>query len=310
MSWLFGRGKKKDPPPPPPAEPSEATEGEDPELAAMTVEQRAAFEEEQSKKSSEQTATKAVTIPAAEVLIAFERCGKPLLPPTSQVIIPDDLLRFLAKERVERTAWDTPTTIPAGEEINHNSHLGVALYIDRSKNKNVVMYEHNNNNNNTKIELLRAVWLELDPPAVDTRRKKGLTDDRIGLSYLQRKLAYGISFERCPNPNSNSNPNSDDFKNPDTVVVFFVALPSRPMICKLLPIPTTEAATDVFAPFVFCLINGAPCVAHHIWVQSTEPAHVWQLPTVNYVEIFGYRLDGDSGSGDGGWVMEVERIVP
>merc|ERR1712086_445481 len=73
------------------------------------------------------------------------------------------------------------------------------------------------------------------------------------------------------------------------VSVSFVAIAKRSMELRWL--------VDSGLPVIIALLkpNGTddavPCVVERVWVQSTEPKGFFSMPTVEYVDLIGYRLD-------------------
>lgn len=102
---------------------------------------------------------------------------------------------------------------PRGSRFNLDHH-DMCLYIARSKNANVVVYqakykpEHSDNlgeggeNVNSGVrtectlhptETLHPMWIKLEPEHVARRRARGETDDRCELNMIEKKMAFGCS---------------------------------------------------------------------------------------------------------------------
>mmetsp|Transcript_57447 Transcript_57447/g.65882 ORF Transcript_57447/g.65882 Transcript_57447/m.65882 type:complete len:210 (+) Transcript_57447:40-669(+) len=165
---------------------------------------------------------------------------------------------------------DRGTRFP-GDQAN------VAVYIERSKNKNIVCYAAQCDKENTK-ELnakapVDAYWLDIDPEYVKANRDKGKMDDREELNLVDRTMAYGHSA-------------SEPIVTTEGLVYFtlsFVALSSRKMQFLL-------AGEDGTAPAMLCVIGGEVSIAVRLYVKAKEPKHFWNLPTVEYVELFGISI--------------------
>lgn len=153
----------------------------------------------------------------------------------------------------------------------------ICLYIERSKNANIVVYEARIDGEGAAAKLqtpdaLDAYWLDRDPEYQAKARAKGKNDDREDLNMLERNFAYGVSCDHVA---------------PDQpVVVQFVAIAKRRM--------TLELDDETKLPVVKCNLRpeGCPdplvCIVERVWVQSTEPKHFWQMPSVEYIDIHGY----------------------
>lgn len=176
----------------------------------------------------------------------------------------------------------------------------ICLYITRSTNRNIVVYE-------AKLQRalgsrpptldpkkpLHGYWLDIDPEYVSKNRAKGKLDDREELNFIERKMAYGMEVK--PHPTEVG-----------AFQVSFVALKKRPMTLRMgrarlitsasnnpdaqpppaAGVPANEGALQVL-PLLYVTIQGVECVCDNIYVSSTEPKHIWNWPTVEYVEISG-----------------------
>ena len=156
----------------------------------------------------------------------------------------------------------------------------IVFVIERSLNKNVVVYEGLIDEKTKKLQKdkpMDVYWLDLDPAYVEKNRKKGKMHDRDELNYIDKTMAYGISFKPC----------NDD--NDDSYEVTLVALPSKKVILKLVNgIP--KAITE---------INGKKCYMENIYVETTQG---WTgLPKVVHVLVKGITIDGSE--------IQEEKIV-
>eukprot|EP01084_Bolivina_argentea_P070090 127485_1 len=78
--------------------------------------------------------------------------------------------------------------------------LTVLFWIERSKNKNIVVYEADKNPSTADhYNTVVGYWLDIDPEFVKAARKKGVNSDRAELSYMEKKLAYGYNVSSTVN---------------------------------------------------------------------------------------------------------------
>ena len=225
------------------------------------------------------------------------------------------LLRALSESTSETKLWHR------GQRFEHDE-VDVCMFILRSKNGNVVVYkgllspqEHPQQQTLHLKCPLEGFWQDVDPVTRDTNRKNGKADDRANLTFLEKQVAYGFSWsypEELMEPlegisdsvelklhwNKVWNPQGSDTSAADVVSpvafsVTFVALPSRKM--KLVLVKGR--------PFLMVRILGRLCVMDHIYVMSIEPKHFYQLPRVEYVDLFGYDVLVGSE-------LITERITP
>eukprot|EP00658_Telonema_sp_P-2_P064341 TRINITY_DN53293_c0_g2_i1.p1 TRINITY_DN53293_c0_g2~~TRINITY_DN53293_c0_g2_i1.p1 ORF type:complete len:102 (-),score=10.74 TRINITY_DN53293_c0_g2_i1:188-493(-) len=70
--------------------------------------------------------------------------------------------------------------------------------------------------------------------------------------------------------------------------ITFVALPSKVMTLTRFQFNGEQL------PVAMCMISGKLSVVCRIFVQSTEPKHFYQLPRVEYVDIFGWSVEDGS----------------
>merc|ERR1719385_132694 len=67
----------------------------------------------------------------------------------------------------------------------------VLFWIERSKNKNIVVYEAEQKNKSDHFNNVVGYWLDIDPEYVKKNRAKGKKDDREDLNFMEKKMAYG-----------------------------------------------------------------------------------------------------------------------
>ena len=115
-------------------------------------------------------------------------------------------------------------------------------------------------------EPIEVFWLKIEPSYIKTRRDKGYQNDRTELNFLEKKMAYGISYERGSNDGE--------------WTITFIALPKRPVTLKL---------DGDGRPRCYGNANGKASILTEMFVQTKEN---WVgLPTVNYVNLVGLDLD-------------------
>lgn len=163
----------------------------------------------------------------------------------------------------------------------------IALYYERSKNANLVVFEiktatsaEHGGKRLQPSDTIDAYWLDLEPSYQAKKRAKGITSDRDELNFVERWKGYGASAE-------NVEALKADIK--------FVALPNKNMTLHLV-----KAQQGEQFPVVRCPISGKDdCIIEKIYVHSDEEA--W-IPTVVYIDIHG--VDGKTGE------AVTERIKP
>ena len=193
-----------------------------------------------------------------------------------------------------------PLTLIRGKRYP-DDNKNVCLILRRSKNANIVVYEAKVENPLDSMhepalsvaETLEGYWQDLDPKAQAKKRKKGIMSDRDDLNYIEKKMAYGFSCTRSTT-------------EIDAYTVTMVALPTRPMTLRLKQLPFATSADErsavEFVPIMCLKINGVDCVLESIYVHATEPKHVWNLPTVEYIELHGFAMK----TGD----RVMETVIP
>lgn len=169
----------------------------------------------------------------------------------------------------------------------------VCIYIERNKNKNVIVYEARYANKEGHAGPLHptqpidAYWLKIDPDSRANNRKRGKMDDRVELMGIEKTVAYGIKTTPIPGA-------------PGEFRVSFVALASRQFTLTTVEAGNgTPGCAVLPRPAIVGSLNGHDCVMSNFYVMARE---TWLLPKVEYVDLFGVRI------ADG--VAETERITP
>lgn len=70
----------------------------------------------------------------------------------------------------------------------------ILFWIERSKNKNVVVYEAQRDEQGELLkasEPITGFWLDIDPPVLKKKWSQGDFNVKSDLNYLDKKLAYG-----------------------------------------------------------------------------------------------------------------------
>ncbi|KAH9597717.1 protein of unknown function DUF4833 [Trypanosoma melophagium] len=198
-----------------------------------------------------------------------------------------------------------------GGRFNHD-HADTFMYIERSKNSNIVAYTANMLDAGNKESVssgagrlcvvdpanpVHAYFITLDPEALGNRRKKGVTNDLDELTFIQRKLAYGCHAKPL-NGVSGLSAEAESWLKPFApFAVSYVALPKMHALLLLLS-PLAEGEGEEKAEeekdttvALVSVVDGKLSVMQRVYVKSTEPKHFYQLPTVDYIEVFGVSLD-------------------
>ncbi|KEG10344.1 hypothetical protein DQ04_03851060 [Trypanosoma grayi] len=199
-----------------------------------------------------------------------------------------------------------------GRRFTHD-HPDTFMYIERSKNLNVVAYTAKMRDAATQESVpsgagrrcvvdpdapVHAYFITLEPSAIEARRKKGTQGDISELNFLQRTLAYGCNAKPLKEPSEAKEDVKSWFRYFAPLSVTYVALSKWSALLLVLP-PLTEGtdtetsaqeATDT-AVVLLAGVNGVLSVVQRVYVSSTEPKHFYQLPTVNYIELFAVALD-------------------
>lgn len=152
--------------------------------------------------------------------------------------------------------------------------------IERSKNKNVVVYEGiltapGKLNAEKPVDVY---WQDIDPAYVAANRKAGKMDDRSDLNMIESQFAYGVSTKPAAK--------AGEYE------VHLVALPDRACV---------ELLDDKGLPQIRITLNGKQCYLVRVYVHSVER---WlnPMPKVEYVDISGY----DIATGQ----LVTERVIP
>ena len=170
--------------------------------------------------------------------------------------------------------------VPARGSRFAGDESDVAMFIQRSKNQNVVCYRGtfiDRASNSLKPDApIDAYWLDIDPEYVKSNRANGKMDDRCELNLIDRTMAYGHSV---------SAPMSVEWANLVFFEVSFVALQDRKMIL------TSVAGGTVI--ILSKIDQSEAAIVSRIFVKVKEAKHFWQLPSVEYVELHG--VDATTG---------------
>ena len=234
-----------------------------------------------------------------------------------------------------------------------DDHHDTCMFIQRSKNLNVVAYTANLVDSKTGTAVasgakradctfkasdpLHAYWIKIEPEHVARRRARGEMEDVCELSVIERKLAYGCSAnliskekfmaEVLPDKASRSAATSEEKR---AIEVLYDEL--HPCLCKFVAMPTwqvwmvrlpplSESTTAAAATLdtdddgspasvrasrdsedgesanafnindtvvvMLAFIDGELSVLQKVYVCSVEPKHFYQMPKVEYIEVYG-----------------------
>ena len=144
----------------------------------------------------------------------------------------------------------------------------IAFIIERSLNKNVVVYEGLVDEGTKQLRTdkpLDVYWLDLDPIYQEKNRKKGKTTDRDDLNMIERNMAYGVKCEAIEGEGG-------------AYEMTLVALPKRKGILKMVD----------GVPKALMEINGQQCYLQSIFVHSKQG--MIGLPKVVYVLVKGVSI--------------------
>jgi len=157
----------------------------------------------------------------------------------------------------------------------------VTFIIERSKNKNVVVYEALLKDG--KIDNAKPIdvyWQDIDPAYVKANRAKGKLDDRENLNMIENSMAYGCSAKH-------------DDKKPGTYKVNCVAISDKDL--------TLVGPDDKGEFHVRLAIKGKMCNLVRVFVHSVDRLF-GLMPKVEWVEFVGFDIE----SGE----LITERVVP
>lgn len=145
----------------------------------------------------------------------------------------------------------------------------ICFVIERSLNKNVVVYEglvdEDDSKQLRKDKPMDVYWLDLDPAYQEKKRKKGILTDRDELNMIERNMAYGV---QCKPKEGEEG----------AYVMTLVALPKRTGILKMVD----------GVPKALMTINGQQCYLQSIFVHSKQG--MIGLPKVVYVLVKGVSV--------------------
>ncbi|PWV07659.1 hypothetical protein C3747_99g143 [Trypanosoma cruzi] len=226
------------------------------------------------------------------------------------------LLRQRVSPRGNRFERDTPDTF---------------LYIERSKNRNIVAYAARLLDAVTQKSVssgagrscimdhsnpVHAYFIVLESAKFKENQENVVMSEIKELNFIERRLAYGCSAKPICRTMSDSMKEGIGpwLKQFDTHALTYVALPGHPLLLLLLP-PlgggtengaeaegtgqtnsgggNEQEATDTLA-VLLGFVGGVLSVLQRVYVCSVEPKHFYQLPTVKYIEFFGVSLESGS----------------
>ena len=145
----------------------------------------------------------------------------------------------------------------------------IAFVIERSLNKNVVVYEglvDEATNELRKDKPMDVYFWDLEPSYVAKNRKKGKMHDRGELNMIERNLAYGVTCEPIKGEEG-------------AYSMALVALPKRKGILKMVD----------GLPKAILEINGQQCYLQSIFVQLKKG--MIGLPKVDYILVNGVTVE-------------------
>lgn len=169
---------------------------------------------------------------------------------------------------------------------------------------------------------IQIYWLDKDPSFADPKRERGIDTNRTELNFIERRMAYGAT--QTPLLEASAADEAPAAATPDPAVdvkcvkasIQFVALPQRTMqlhMARCHLANTTDGQgcrhpKGAWAPVLTVTINSVLCVAEKAFVKSNESKHFWQLPTVDYIDLYGFSLEADALRGIEIGMLVVERI--
>merc|ERR1712154_182355 len=72
----------------------------------------------------------------------------------------------------------------------------------RNKNSNCVVYQANIKDGKIdENEPIIVFWLKIEPSYIKSNRDSGKNDDKQGLTFIERKMAYGVSCTKTDEKN-------------------------------------------------------------------------------------------------------------
>jgi len=172
----------------------------------------------------------------------------------------------------------------------------LAFWIGKNTNQNVVcyrgrvLYDPNTNRSGFDPEMpIDVFWMDIDPTYQQRARAEGRENDRVELSWHERKMAYGIQTHMDP-------------QDPDQIVGQLHTCPERPIRFHY------DRNQDRVVAYMH--INNQPCVLHHIHLHLGDSAassgllnsmFFWRQFTPEWIELHGRRADHNT--------PEIERII-
>eukprot|EP01084_Bolivina_argentea_P021068 39121_1 len=108
-------------------------------------------------------------------------------------------------------------------------------------------------------------WLKITKRCVAKHRQSGKQDDRVEVSYIESKLAYGIQYQQIGN--------KQEYK------IVFNALPKWKCVLKICP--------KQLKPKIFGHVNGKACYLRDIHVKMAKKNWLG-IPSIEYVTLKGF----------------------
>jgi len=143
----------------------------------------------------------------------------------------------------------------------------ILFFIARSKNLNLVVYEALVDESTGQLKSDKPVevyWQDIDPEYVKKARSNGVTSDRNELNYIEKTMAYGLSFTPA------------DGKPKGYYTVKLVSFPDR-LVTVWRDKSTGKCRANI-------AINGKQCELDQIYVETKEG---WMGPKVQWVDLTG-----------------------
>jgi len=175
----------------------------------------------------------------------------------------DKTERYISNLQIEKMVETCNTKDPQLDKPT------IAFIIERSLNKNVVVYEGLVDEATGQLQTdkpMDVYWLDLDPAYVAKNRKKGKNHDRDELNMVERNMAYGVKCESIEG-------------EVGAYTMTLVALPKRKGVFKMID----------GVPKAIMEINGQQCYLQSIFVHS-KPSMIG-LPKVVYVLVNGVSVE-------------------
>eukprot|EP00758_Cryptobia_borreli_P006827 Tbor_TRINITY_DN5209_c0_g3::TRINITY_DN5209_c0_g3_i1::g.16392::m.16392 len=200
----------------------------------------------------------------------------------------------------------------------------VCCYIESSKNANILVYEGImelqtntglvtgpsaidaseflvfppyfifDNSRSTWREAIRMYWIDNSG-----RGNNEFKCDVQEVNFFEKRLAYGVKQSPIHPPHYTKNNSISSIIRTTRVSVNLILVPTKPMMlvmarCHIADSPDGTGLSQlsgVWAPALTCSINKVQCVVEKIFVKTIEPKRFWQLPSVEFVDLYGFSLE-------------------